>query len=42
VLRKAGLVDVERDLVDARWIYYAINPAALAALNAAFGALEGP
>ncbi len=29
VLREARLVDVERDPVDARWIYYSINPHAL-------------
>ncbi len=33
VLRQAGLVDAERDPVDARWIYYSIHPAALAALR---------
>lgn len=26
VLRDAGLVDVERDTGDSRWIYYSINP----------------
>ncbi len=25
VLREAGLVDVERDPIDARWVYYSIN-----------------
>ncbi len=29
VLRDAGLVDAERDPVDARWIYYSINSKAL-------------
>ncbi len=42
VLRKAGLVDVERDAVDARWVYFSINRAALDALNAAFGAFFDP
>ena len=37
VLRQAGLVDVERDAVDARWIYYSINQAALNELNQMFG-----
>jgi len=37
-LRKSGLVDSERDPFDARWIYYSVNLAALAALNRAFGA----
>lgn len=38
VLRESGLVDAERDPFDARWVYYSINRAALAALNRAFGA----
>jgi ArsR family transcriptional regulator len=42
VLRKAGLVDVERDALDARWVYYSINRQALAELNAAFGTLLDP
>lgn len=37
LLRDAGLVDVERDAVDARWLYYSINEEALAQLNAAYG-----
>ncbi len=37
VLREAGLVDVERDAYDARWIYYSINRQALDELNHAFG-----
>jgi len=37
VLRESGLVDAERDPFDARWVYYSINYAALAALNRAFG-----
>ncbi|MEW5938636.1 MAG: metalloregulator ArsR/SmtB family transcription factor, partial [Chloroflexota bacterium] len=28
-LRAVGLVDVERDAVDSRWIYYSVNRAAL-------------
>jgi ArsR family transcriptional regulator len=36
-LRAAGLVDVERDAVDSRWVYYSVNRAALEELNAAFG-----
>jgi ArsR family transcriptional regulator len=28
-LRRAGLVDVERDPSDARWLYYSVNRAAL-------------
>ncbi len=33
VLRDAGLVDVERDGTDARWVYYSINKRALAQLR---------
>jgi ArsR family transcriptional regulator len=42
VLRKAGLVEVERDAFDARWIYYSLNRQALAELNAAFGSVLDP
>ncbi len=42
VLRKAGLVDVERDSLDARWIYYSINRQALDELAAVFGAFFDP
>jgi ArsR family transcriptional regulator len=42
VLRKAGLVEVERDAFDARWIYYSLNRQALAELNAAFGSILDP
>ena len=38
ILRNMGLVDVERDAVDARWIYFSVNATALAELNQAFGA----
>ncbi len=38
ILRKLGLVDVERDAVDARWVYFSINKEAMAALNRNFGA----
>ncbi len=37
VLREAGLVDVEHDALDARWIYYSINRRALDEINQAFG-----
>ena len=33
VLRDAGLVLAERDAVDARWVYYSVDPAALAELR---------
>ncbi len=41
-LRAAGLVDVERDAVDSRWVYYSVNRAALDELNTAFGAFFDP
>lgn len=41
-LRAVGLVEVERDAVDSRWIYYSINRAALEELNVAFGAFFDP
>ncbi|GAB4505763.1 MAG: hypothetical protein Fur0043_27610 [Anaerolineales bacterium] len=41
-LREVGLVDVERDAVDSRWMYYSVNRAALEELNAAFGAFFDP
>ena len=42
VLRQAGLVEVERDAVDARWVYYSIRREALDTLNASFGAFFNP
>jgi ArsR family transcriptional regulator len=42
VLREAGLVDVERDAMDARWMYYSINRQALEALNQAWGTFFDP
>jgi len=42
VLRQAGLVRIERDASDARWVYFSINRDALDALNAAFGAFFDP
>lgn len=36
-LRAAGLVDMERDAVDSRWIYYSVNRAALEELHSMFG-----
>ena len=41
-LRAAGLVDVERDAVDSRWVYYSVNRSAFDELNAAFGAFFDP
>ncbi len=37
VLRESGLVDVERDPQDARWIYYSINRQSLDELSQALG-----
>jgi ArsR family transcriptional regulator, arsenate/arsenite/antimonite-responsive transcriptional repressor len=36
VLRQAGLVDTERDPLDARWVYYSLNRQALEDLNKMF------
>ena len=41
-LREVGLVDVERDPIDARWVYYSINRAAFEELNKAFGGFFDP
>jgi len=41
-LRAAGLVNVERDVADARWVYYSVNREALELLNAALGAFFNP
>jgi ArsR family transcriptional regulator len=38
ILRQAGLLTVERDAVDSRWVYYSINRSTLDELNAAFDA----
>jgi len=32
ILRKAGLVRVERDVLDARWVYYSLNEEAMQTL----------
>ena len=42
VLRQSGLVEVQRDALDSRWVYYSINRAALDTLNASFGAFFDP
>ena len=42
VLRQAGLVRVERDTQDARWLYYSVNRQALEELNRAFGLFFDP
>ncbi len=38
LLRDAGLVDVTRDAVDGRWLYYTINEAAMTAISDAYAA----
>ena len=42
VLRETGLVDVERDPIDARWVYYSINLKALMELTQVFGTFFDP
>jgi ArsR family transcriptional regulator len=42
VLRESGLVNSERDPLDARWIYYTVNPDALEQLNAILGQFLNP
>ncbi len=42
VLREAGLIDVERDALDARWMYYSINLQALEELNQAWSSFFDP
>ena len=42
VLRQAKLVDMERDPIDARWVYYSVNRSELNELNNAFGAFIDP
>lgn len=42
ILRQAGLVEVERDALDSRWLYYSVNRPALNALNTLFGAFFNP
>ena len=42
VLREAGLVRAERDPLDARWVYYSIDPAALRQLRGELGRFLDP
>lgn len=42
ILREAGLVEIERDALDARWVYYSLNPTALTELTTTFGAFFDP
>jgi ArsR family transcriptional regulator len=41
-LREAGLVNVERDALDARWMYYSVNRERLAELNDQLAAFLDP
>jgi len=42
VLRQAGLVQAERDPLDARWIYYSVDPDKLAGLRGQLAAFLDP
>lgn len=42
VLREAGLVHAEHDPLDARWVYYSIDPVALGELSGELGVLLDP
>lgn len=42
ILRETGLVQAERDPLDARWVYYSVDPAALRQLGGALGRLLDP
>lgn len=42
VLREAGLVEMERDAVDGRWVYYSINEKVLRELDALFVGFFSP
>lgn len=42
VLRETGLVNVERDPNDARWVYYSVNLAALEEFRQSLGAFFDP
>jgi ArsR family transcriptional regulator len=42
VLREAGLVNVERDPIDGRWVYYSVNLQVLAEFRQALSAFFDP
>jgi ArsR family transcriptional regulator, arsenate/arsenite/antimonite-responsive transcriptional repressor len=42
VLRQAGLVVMEKDALDARWVYYSVNEEVLQEWKAAFSAFLEP
>ena len=37
ILREVGLIETERDPVDARWVYYSVNLKAMEELRSLFG-----
>lgn len=42
ILRQAGLIEMERDAIDGRWVYYSINEDVLRELNALFSGFFNP
>jgi ArsR family transcriptional regulator, arsenate/arsenite/antimonite-responsive transcriptional repressor len=42
ILRELGLVDMERDMVDGRWVYFSVNEAVLAEFNQAYQLFFNP
>lgn len=42
VLRQAGLVNITRDLLDARWVYYSLNWQALDEIKLSLGVFFDP
>lgn len=42
ILRDLGLVEMERDVVDGRWVYFSINETALAELNQTYQSFFDP
>lgn len=42
ILREAGFVEVERDTIDARWVYYSLNQETLNELLETFGFFFDP
>ncbi|MEN6408157.1 MAG: metalloregulator ArsR/SmtB family transcription factor [Anaerolineaceae bacterium] len=42
VLREAGLVNVDRDPIDARWVYYSVNPLVMEQLGLLFSEFLDP
>ncbi len=42
ILREAGLISVERDVLDSRWMYFSVDRAKLDAVRTAFTSLVNP